>query len=114
MPLELLFTPLALIADLPAPDSPAGVGWLMLALAALAVAGEKITGGILNVRKLKGSDPAADDRYATKDEHNALKDRVTSQEAKQEALQITLSTELAAIHRALGRIEGHLSARDAK
>lgn len=121
-------------SGLPAPDSPYAIGWLLAALAALSVAVNQVTGGIVNVRKLKGLDPAADDRYATKDEHQstkdriaaaeaemaskaehqATKDRLTAVEAKQEALQITLSNELSAIHRALGRIEGHLSAQDHK
>jgi hypothetical protein len=121
-------------SGLPAPDSPAAIGWLLAGLAALSVAMNQVTSGIVNIRKLKGIDPGSDDRYATKDEHQstkdriaaaetemaskaehqATKDRLTTVEAKQEALQLTLSNELSAIHRALGRIEGHLSAQDHK
>jgi len=114
LPLDL-FTALASTASgMPEPDSPMGVGWIVLALAAAAMAYEKITGGILNTKRLKGSDPASDERYTTKPEHDALKDRVISVEAAQKAQQLTLSNELGNIQRALGRIEGHLSARDAK
>lgn len=121
-------------SGLPDPESYQSIGWLLASLAALAVAANQAAGVIVNVRKLKGIDPAGDDRYvsksehqstkdriataeaemASKSEHQATKDRLTAVEAKQEALQITLSNELSAIHRALGRIEGHLSAQDHK
>lgn len=115
LPFDLAFLALPLVvAQLPPPESPMSVGWIVLALAAASMAYEKITGGILNTRKLKGSDPEHDARYVSREEFNALKERTISVEAKQEVSQTTMSNELSAIHRALGRIEGHLSALPAK
>lgn len=110
---EALFLPLALAllavegaAPLPDPSSPQTVGWLLLALAAVAGAVNQALGGVVNFRRLKGADQAEASRWATKDEHVAL-------EARVESVERTQASELRDIHRALGRIEGALGTQPA-
>ncbi len=106
---------LSLVAQtLPDPNSSASIGWLLAALAGLALTVNQILGTLLNIRRLRGNDPAADERYATKDEHNALSDRVTLMQGEIRAQGSTLATELRAIHRSLGRIEGAMKIEPAR
>ena len=68
--------------------------------------GNNIMGAMLNWRKLKGGDPEADDRYATKNDHLALASHVTRLEGQVMALNVTIANELRTINRSLGRLEG--------
>lgn len=109
LPFDLVFLALPFaVAQLPPPESPTSVGWLVLALAAAAVAYEKITGGIINTRKLKGADPEHDARYVTKPELDAVKEQISRIEGQTASIQLTVNNDMRAVHRALGRIEGAL------
>jgi hypothetical protein len=92
--------------ELPDPKSFQSIGWLMVCLAALFASWNQLTGGIVNFRKLKGADPQADGRYATKNEHNSLAEKVAGHDGQLQRLNGTLATELREINRALGRLEG--------
>jgi hypothetical protein len=109
LPFDLVFLSLPLVvAQLPPPESPMSVGWVVLALAAAAVAYEKITGGIINTRKLKGADPEHDARYVARGEFEAVKEQTSRLEGQIASIQLTVNNDMRAVHRALGRIEGAL------
>ncbi|MBB5351075.1 hypothetical protein HNR46_001309 [Haloferula luteola] len=112
---EPLFYFLPLLAEiggaLPDPESPQTVGWLLLSLAAVVATGDRIMSGMLNWRKLKGADAAEHSQYVTKPEHHALKEDVSNLDGRVTSIERTLTSEMQAIHRALGRIEGKLGTK---
>lgn len=95
-------------SELPDPKSSAVMGWLLAAVAGIALTGNQILGWILNIRKLRGNDPAADQRYATRTEHEGLQQQVNGIEVKLQQVSATLANELRSINRSLGRLEGAL------
>jgi hypothetical protein len=88
------------LASLPAHDSAAAIGWLVLSSAALCVA---LLAILKVIEQLRGRSPNADNlqSFATKSEHQSLVKRVDKFESD-----TTFQTY--AIQRALGRIEGEL------
>lgn len=98
--------PPSVFASLPPPDSAASAGWLLLAIGAVAVAVDRVLSIFTTVRKLKGVDPAADARYASKDDHDSLGARVSGLETEMRLLNTTVANELRAVNRSLGRLEG--------
>lgn len=107
MPPLIAALSLSLLAQaLPDPKSPASVGWLAVGIAALFATFTQITGGLVNLRKLRGHDREADDRYATKAEHALLSNQVAEVKGQVTALNTTVANELRSINRSLGRLEG--------
>lgn len=102
MPFAVLF----FLAALPDPNSGESVGWIVLVVGGLALTGNNIMGAVLNWRKLRGGDPASDERYVSKGEHASLVGTVTRLEGQIAAQGVTIATELRAINRSLGRLEG--------
>jgi hypothetical protein len=105
-------SPLALfLAQTPPPLDAAAQGQAFIflgGLVAVAVMGNQVMGAIVTFRKLRGNDPQADGRYATKSELINVEKTVEGLRGEVRAQALTLSNELRAIHRALGRIEGRL------
>lgn len=95
--------------EMPDPKSAGAVGWLLLTLAALAVAINQAQGVILNFRKIQGK--AVEERadLVSQGEHRALKEEVDVLRGEVRGLATTLTNEMRAIHRSLGRIEGALN-----
>lgn len=77
-------------------------------LAVVCVVGNQVMGAWINFRKIKGTDPMAEARYALKEEHNNLARKVSSVEGKVDNLTLSLQSELRDINRSLGRLEGAL------
>jgi hypothetical protein len=81
-------------------------------LCAVAVIANQIMSAMINVRKLRGVDPDSDARhearYASKTVVDELAKDVASVRTEVAVVSNTLSNELRAIHRSLGRIEGRL------
>lgn len=97
---------------LPDPSSAGAIGWLILTVSALALSANQIMGGILNYKKINRGDMdasrSADARYASLNEVTDLRGRHDKLDSRVSYLERTTATELRAIHRALGRIEGEL------
>ncbi|MFT3992615.1 MAG: hypothetical protein QM680_14570 [Luteolibacter sp.] len=110
---------LASAADVPA-DATISQGMVWGGgLVAFSICANQVTGFWNNLRKLRGNDPAADNRYATKEELAAsirpLSENILKVEAELAAgdtrfskIEQTISNELISINRALGKIEGYL------
>lgn len=88
------------IANLPAADSSAAVGWAFVVIVVLVVGVESI---FKIVDRLKGKKPHSEDlqAFTTKEEHKALSTRV-------DRLDEESTFQMGATQRALGRIEGEL------
>ena len=80
--------------------------WVLGGLVGIAIMANQVMGAIITFRKLKGSDPTADIRYASKIEVDDVKKDVSVLRGEVKGISHTLQNELRAIHRALGRIEG--------
>ncbi len=94
--------------EMPDPKSAGAVGWLLLTLAALAVAINQGQGVVLNFRRLQRKDVEDRADLVSRGEHVALKDEVSHLRGEVSGLTKSLSTELSDINRVLGRIEGAL------
>lgn len=77
-------------------------------LVALAVMANQVMGAVISWRKMKGADPAEDRRYATKQEHNLLRDEVIGLKSEMSGLQKTITNEFATLNRSIGVLEGML------
>lgn len=104
----LLSALLAQSGALPDKDQLGSAGIFILGLAACCVIGNQVMSAILNMRKLKGLDVSSDGRYAAKTDLADLAVDVAALRGEVVAVNNTLSNELRAIHRSLGRIEGRL------
>lgn len=93
---------LTLLADAPPadPSSYQGAGWLLLALAGLATAGNQIMGLIEKFRTLKTPDPGE----VSSDRVKALEDRVCNLEVRLERQMGAISSELSALRGTLTHI----------
>ena len=93
------------------PNDPATLNQAMIfigGLTAVAVIGNQVMGAMLNFRKLKGSDLTSDGRYASKAEHDALRDEVVGIKSEMAGLARTITSEFNGLHRAIGRLEGKI------
>lgn len=75
-------------------------------LVAVAVIGNQLMGAVIAWRKLKGSDPTDDKRYATRSEHQALRNEVGELQMDVKVLIRSTNNTLGDIQRSLGRLEG--------
>jgi len=82
--------------------------WFIGGLVAVCVMANQVMGAIVTFRKLKGADPTADHRYASKAALGEVKIDLEGLRGEVRGISTTLQNELRAIHRALGRIEGRL------
>ena len=89
------------LAQLPDPESPEAIGFLVIGIAALV---GLISSTIKNVLDIAHSMRAKPGEFATKEDVSRLEGRLDASESE-------WREELRAIHRALGRIEGALETR---
>lgn len=105
-------SPLAivLLAQTAAPDaaSQAQAFYVLGGIVALAVMGNQIMGALISWRKLKGTDPQDDRRYASKAEHDALRDEVVGIKADFSNLSRTINIQFNDLQRSIGRLEGKI------
>lgn len=89
---------LSLLAELPAPDSAASVGWIILSLAAAAKGIESVFGMVRGFKGLQAPDP-----------NTASTDRVKAVEDRLHALEIQIATHMGGINSKFGEINQTLT-----
>ena len=80
----------------------------LIGLMALIVIGNQVMNGLINFRKLKGADPVDEHRYASKAEHQALREEVITIKTEVSGLSRTLTNEFSSLNRSIGVLEGML------
>jgi len=80
-------------------------------LVALAVMANQLLGAVNSWRKFRGIDPGEDKRYATRQEHQALRDEVVGIKADVSALCRTINTQFNDLQRSIGRLEGKIDGK---